>query len=352
MSLAGWLAELQRRDVHLWAEGDRLRCSAPSGLLTADLREALQERKHEILQFLRTASLDARLPPGIVGLQTGGTRTPIFAVPGHNGEVLCYRTLADQLGADQPFFGLEPPGVDGRGAPMGRVEDLACWFADRIQETRPGPYVIAGFCAGGTIAFELARQLQARGAASLVLALFASPYPCTFRFPLARRVGARARALARLPSAQSRWTYLASWLQDRRARSAGTEPSAPADLLLRRRRVERASLAAVRRYSPGPFAGRVVMFLPNREWLASGFEPRRWREVALDVQEFFGSRECSVDDMLRGPATPGIAAAVRAVCDEARAGHPARPAIAREQSGHRRGLLTVATPQIYPADSK
>jgi hypothetical protein len=42
-------------DIHLWAEGDRLWCNAPSGALTPELRDRLQEHKKEILAFLRSS---------------------------------------------------------------------------------------------------------------------------------------------------------------------------------------------------------------------------------------------------------------------------------------------------------
>ena len=57
------------------------------------------------------------------------------------------RDLAQRLGNDQPFFGLEPPGLDGQSEPMDRVEDLAAYFAEQIRAFRPdGPYIIAGYC--------------------------------------------------------------------------------------------------------------------------------------------------------------------------------------------------------------
>ncbi len=60
-------------------------------------------------------SSSARLP-----LEAAGTRTPIFAVGGHNGDVFTYRALALHLGPDQPFFGLQPPGLEEGSQPLTR----------------------------------------------------------------------------------------------------------------------------------------------------------------------------------------------------------------------------------------
>ena len=47
------LAELRARDIRVWADGDRLHCDAPAGVLTPELRDHLRQCKSEILEFLR-----------------------------------------------------------------------------------------------------------------------------------------------------------------------------------------------------------------------------------------------------------------------------------------------------------
>ncbi len=208
MIVSALLEELRSRHVQVWADGDQLRCSAPAGVLTPELRAQLRQRKGDILAFLRSAEAFAQQQRAIVPLQPRGPRVPVFAVPGHSGDVFCYRALAQHLGDDQPFFGLQPPGVDGQSEPLTCVEDLAAYFAAQIRAFRPaGPYVIAGYCAGGTIAFAVARHLLQHGAAISFVALFTSPYPTWYRvLPQLRqrfahqveRVREHARALAPL----------------------------------------------------------------------------------------------------------------------------------------------------------
>ncbi len=224
--------------------------------------------------------------------------------------------LARHLGDDQPFFGLAPPGLDDRSKPLARVEDLAGYFATQIREFQPsGPYVIAGYCAGGGIAFELARQLKRSGATISFLALFACPFPTFFRFGAqlaqqlkqqASRVGKHARALTTL-SPEERGLYIAEKLRSHKARHDAASAAALDPDLAVRARVANATITAVRRYTPGSFSGRVGLFLPNREWLQSGAAPLRWRSVALRTEEYYGPDNCHPDLLLLEPDAPAIA---------------------------------------------
>jgi thioesterase domain-containing protein len=316
VNLQPFLAELHSRNIQLWADGDSLRCKAPTGVLTTTLRDQLMQRKGEILALLRTAEAVAGQPRAIVPLQSGGSRTPIFAVAGHNGDIFAYRALALHLGDDQPFFALEPPGLDGDSEPLRRVENLAGYFAAQIRAFRPnGPYIIAGYCAGGTIAFELARQMRERGALIELLALFASPYPKSFRIAprvqqavaqLKTRIVRHVRALMML-SFPDALRYITAKLHRRKLLRDAEHAALEDPVLLRRAEVARATIAAVRRYNPGRYAGRVVLLLPNRDWLHSGADPLRWRTVAPHAEHYFGPDDCHPDLLLIEPDAPAIA---------------------------------------------
>ena len=57
----------------------------------------------------------------------------------------------------------EPLGL-GENAPRPSIESLTTAFLEAVREVRPdGPYLIGGFCTGGRIAIEMARQLREGG---------------------------------------------------------------------------------------------------------------------------------------------------------------------------------------------
>lgn len=325
MNAAALVSELRRRDIRVWAAGGKLRCSAPPGALTPALREQLRQHKNEILEFLASVETLAGQQQAIVPLQRHGTRAPVFAVPGHNGDVFCYRALSQALGEDQPFFGLQPPGLDGEKQPLTRVEDLAAYFAAQIRAFQPQPpYVIAGYCAGGTVAFELAQQLQQAGAPIRFLALFGSPYPAYFRWPTQlwqgfaqqlQRIGTHARALKSQP-AEGRRRYVADELRRRWARHTAEQARAHDPVLMLRAKVERATLIAVRRYVPGRFPGDLHLFVPGRRWQRSGVAALRWRALAQRFEAHFGPDDSEGYDMLREPYAAAFAKLFRFGCAE------------------------------------
>jgi thioesterase domain-containing protein len=109
----------------------------------------------------------------LVPIQTKGSRPPFFCIHGGGGNVLIYRALSHHLGADQPFYGLQSQGLDGRQPLLTRVEDMAALYIRELQRVQPhGPYFLGGYCMGGTVALEMAQQLLARGQQIALLALF------------------------------------------------------------------------------------------------------------------------------------------------------------------------------------
>lgn len=324
MNVPALLAELHGRGIRLWADGQHLRCNAPAGEMTSELQAELALRKHDILAFLRTADTLGRTPRAIIPLQPKGARTPIFAVAGHNGDVFCYRALARHLGEDQPFYGLQPPGLDCQSKPLFNVVELAAYFATQIRTFQSdAPCVVAGFCAGGSIAFELARQLAQAGTPIAFVALFGAPYPSRYRRWVLlqeqlesqwQRVAKHVRTLVALPWPE-RKAYLVRKLRDRETRIADELPSETKAVLRMQRKVEEATLAAARRYAPSPFAGRLILFLPSKSWTQTRNEPLRWERVAGSSERYFGPDECNSDNMLREPFAKAFATLYRAHID-------------------------------------
>jgi thioesterase domain-containing protein/acyl carrier protein len=100
----------------------------------------------------------------VVPIQPQGHRPPFFCVHGMGGAVLRFQELARHMAPDQPFYGIQPQGIDGGMPLLSSVEQMAtCYISEMIKLQREGPYFIGGYSFGGLVAFEMARQLQAAG---------------------------------------------------------------------------------------------------------------------------------------------------------------------------------------------
>jgi len=117
------------------------------------------------------------LPSCLVTIQTGNTLTPpLFLMHPAGGHVYFYRDMVEQLGAEQPVYGLQAQGVDGKTEPQTQVEEMATHYLKAVRILQPeGPYFLGGSSFGGTLAFEMAQQLHALGQKVALLAMMDTP---------------------------------------------------------------------------------------------------------------------------------------------------------------------------------
>jgi amino acid adenylation domain-containing protein len=114
--------------------------------------------------------------PTLVAMRSGGSKPPFFCVHGGAGSTLFLHRLADRMGPDQPFYGIEPEGLDGERFHRQTIEQMATHYLSEIRKLQPtGPYYIGGYCLGGIIAFEMAQQLRRQGERIALTALFSAP---------------------------------------------------------------------------------------------------------------------------------------------------------------------------------
>ena len=113
--------------------------------------------------LLKQESESGRSP--LIQVQAGGTKKPFFYLHGDfNGGGLYCLSLARHLGSDQPFYALQPHGLDDQSIPE-TIEAMAEYHLKTLRNFQPeGPYLLGGHCNGGLIAFEMARRLEAAGA--------------------------------------------------------------------------------------------------------------------------------------------------------------------------------------------
>ena len=114
-------------------------------------------------EVLRKQELAINRSPLVV-VQAVGSKQPFYYLHGdfQGGGMYCL-SLARHLESDQPFYAIQPHGLEGQAIPK-TIEEMAQDHLKTLRAFQPtGPYQLGGHCNGGLVAFEMARQLQEAG---------------------------------------------------------------------------------------------------------------------------------------------------------------------------------------------
>ncbi|MFF0212639.1 amino acid adenylation domain-containing protein [Streptomyces althioticus] len=212
---------------------------------------------------------------GLVVIKVGDpqARPPLVLVHPIGGDVFFYRELAACLPGDQAVYAIRSPLLDGTVG-LDTIEDMAASYLERLEEfgLKP-PYRLGGSSFGGLVAYEMARQLDARDAHRPQVVLIDSPAPGNLpaemtdddildylmRYGLARLDLPRAE-LAALPTTEDRIRLIAD-----RARGTESEALLSADFLPRYLRAWQRHSRAMHAYTARPYAGDVLFFSHQEE---------------------------------------------------------------------------------------
>jgi amino acid adenylation domain-containing protein len=278
----------------------------------------------------------------LVPIQLPRPRPPLFCVPGATGASLYFAPLAYSLGADQPVYGLQAPGIEGDRPALRTVEEMAELYVEAalaVQES--GPFLLAGQSYGGTVALEMAQQLRRRGRQVAFVGMFDTMMierlqesflvdddlaidmlVRVFCSVFEQSLGLRYRDL---PAAAPRERL--DFLLDRLKGQALVSSRLLVHGLLE---VFRASMEAAVRYRPSVYPGRITLF--RSQGLPDGYQDveivmdlapddptfgwSRWSAQPVEVVHVPGDHV----SMLKEPHVAELGARLRSALDDALAG--------------------------------
>ncbi len=274
----------------------------------------------------------------IVDIQGQGTRPPLYLVHGVGGGMFWgYSNLARHLGSDQPILAFKSRGLDGEPE-WPSIEELAASYVADLRRHQPhGPYQLGGYCFGGVVAYEMARQLHAAGEEVGLLALMNCSPPNTGYDQTGDRRSLRwqLKFLANL----AYWfgCFLFSWSWRERTefvrwkfrilrRKAGlgqiereiatTDVDELVNLAAysdRQRALWQTHVRALMNYRPPAYAGQVTLFRTRGHTLFCSFDPQygwgRLAEGGVDVRIMPGGHGNILDE----PHVRMVAQTLRAI---------------------------------------
>lgn len=270
----------------------------------------------------------------VVPIQSNGSRVPFFCVHGAGGNVLIYRALSRHLGPDQPFYGLQSQGLNGKRPPLESVEEMAAHYVVEIQKVQShGPYYLGGYCLGGTIALEVAQKLLAQGEQVALVAMFDTVNGARIRPRKAidrwrrhvERVLFHVQNFLLLDLLGKR-RFLAEKLQVTRSRTAIWKGSL-LSILSRNRLVANSHSQVLARlwntndlayvaYQPKPYWGRICDFRPKKQYSFYLECGANWDGIALGPMDVTYLPVYPAG-MLLEPFVKDLAVALRAAIDRA-----------------------------------
>ena len=101
--------------------------------LLGDLNRAQTvERVARVLRQRKTT----RVLSSLVAIRSGGLRPPLYCIHPIGGSVHWYYDLARHLGTDQPVYGLQAQGLDGKQPVHTSIAEMAAHYVNEIRDRK------------------------------------------------------------------------------------------------------------------------------------------------------------------------------------------------------------------------
>jgi phthiocerol/phenolphthiocerol synthesis type-I polyketide synthase E len=251
----------------------------------------------------------------LVPIQPSGSRAPLFCIHATSGNVSIYQHLSRHLGSDQPVYGLQAQGFDSIRPVLTKIEDMAALYIREIRKVRPkGPYLLAGYGMGGTIAFEMAQRLHADGENVALLALIntmnwfrvVAPSVWEQKYYAGQRIAFRAGSFLCLDFKSKINALVRKRVGKKQNNAAKTAVASSASV---QTQVWESNDLACSAYVPKFYPGTIIDFRPMRQYRLYAKPELKWNNLAQSVDEVV--LPVYPDDMLSEPFVKCLAATLK-----------------------------------------
>jgi amino acid adenylation domain-containing protein len=210
----------------------------------------------------------------LVMMKSGGSKPPLFLLPGVTDSVLLYRELIKYLAPDQFVYGIEGS-EDVLHKP---IEEVASHYVNEICRTFPsGPFLLIGYSSGGVMAFEIARQLLTAHREVALLCMLDTFFPRALHpeVPVWEKI-LSSHFVGNLPF----WLYYSFpfWMKSSRRIITNwvQHQTNQSDL---RYDIQKKVIRWLRNYSPTKYPGRIMLYQARAHGLFEVDQKKKWESV-------------------------------------------------------------------------
>jgi acetoacetyl-CoA synthetase len=229
-----------------------------------------------------------------VRLKAGKEQPPILIAHGLGGRAR-FAELAKHIDTAHPIYGIQARGIDGREEPFDRIEDMAQFYLDALEELQShGPYILIGYSFGGLVALEMAQRLSQQGKkVGLLVLVDAYPHP--------RQMAARQRLSLSLQRAKRQMSEIRNrpmlsaisyfitgvkhrlHITDSRTSAIQLPHALRLSLAQTTLQVKAKAYVALERYRPRPYNGKVKFVKSESDTYFPGDPVPVWAKLASEI---------------------------------------------------------------------
>ena len=237
-----------------------------------------------------------RRPSPFVHLKAGSEKPPIFIAHGLCGTVQ-FTELAKHIRTGHPIYGIQGKGLDEIEEPLERVEDMARFYLEALEELYPqGPYILIGYSFGGLVALEMAHRLSETGKnVALLVLIDAYPHPRYMAYPqrmrlFATRVRGHANKMRQVPLPSALSYFVCGVKRRLRISRALGESQGPSEMLglpfgeAALRRVKQKAYLAYANYQPRFYRGKIHFVTAEIKSFFPGDPATIWADLAAELE--------------------------------------------------------------------
>lgn len=218
----------------------------------------------------------------LVVMRSSGSKIPFFCVHALLGSVFHYHRLAGLMDKEQPFYGLQAPGLDASEAPLDTVDAFAQFYLRSVREVQAkGPYKLGGYSFGSWIAFQMASHLVAQGEEVALVAILGTDVPLSVSMPWLYDQVSFVNQYWQDYDKNIAQPFLS--YQERMKLAQGQHNSTELPPLLR---VVMAHNRAALRFEPKPYPGRLTLFETLDQQARTPLDASRgWKRLSAEPVE-------------------------------------------------------------------